>query len=275
MRINSSIAVVTGASGGIGRAVAVALAKAGASVALVGRRRPQLEEVELELAELGRRALVVVCDVTDSEAVAAAHQRIATELGPVDILVHAAGFGVWKPFLDITPAEHRGMMETMYWGAVHWARAVLPSMRSRGHGHLVNVSAGSGRFALPITSGFSAAAFALTGFSEALYRETLGTGVGVSCVHPGSVRTAFWDETRIPRAGIPPLVRLAPKISPAAVARAVLLCIRFRLAGRTLPLFVAFLARANAIWVRLGDLLLWRWFVPVAVGLVTLKLLFL
>ena len=100
-------------------------------------------------------------------------------------------------------------------------------------------------------------------------------GVAVVILHPGSVRTEFWDEARIPPAGVPPLVRLAPKIPPAAVARAVLWCIRLRMASRTLPFFVAFLARANALWARLGDLLLWRWFVPVALGLVTLKLLFL
>jgi len=273
MRIKGNVAVVTGASGGIGRAVAIGLAHAGATVALVGRRSAALAAVAEAIRVRGGRAVVEACDVTDAEAVAATYARVAAALGPPTILVHAAGVGVWKPFLEITPAEHRAMMDTMYWGAVHWIRAVLPGMRERGRGHVVNVSAGSGRCALAVTSGYSAAAFALAGLSEALHRETLGTGVGISCVHPGSVRTGFWNDANIPTASLPPLVRFAPKLSPEAVARQIRLCIRLRLASRTFPVFVAFLARMNFLWIRLGDLLLWRWFLPVALALIGLRLL--
>jgi short-subunit dehydrogenase len=273
MRIKGSVAVVTGAGGGIGRATAVALGRAGAAVGLVGRSGPRLESVRAELEALGVRAVSAPCDVRDPTAVSAAHQAIATALGPVDLLVHAAGIGVWKPFLDVTVEEHRAMMDTMYWGGFHWARALLPGMRERRRGRLVFISAGSGRFAMPVTSGYSAAAFALTGFSEALHRELLGSGVGVSCLNPGSVRTGFWNDADIPPAGVPPLVRLAPRLSPAAVARNVLLCIRLGLASRTLPLFVALLARANALWIRLGDLILWRWFVPILAAILVVRVL--
>lgn len=270
MRIAGSVAIVTGASGGIGRAVALQLARHGADVALVARNRETLECVADEVRRLGRRALVLTADVTDAAAVASAYDCVVGELREPDILVNAAGFGVWKPFLEITDAEHHGMMAVMYWGAFHWVRAVLPGMRSRGRGHIVNISAGSGRVALPVTSGFSAAAFALSGFSEALHRELIGGPVGISCVHPGSVRTAFWDEQRIPAAGVPALVRLAPRLSPNAVARNVCYCIWLRIPSRTLPFFVAFLARVNALWLRLADLILWTWFFPlfaVALGL--------
>lgn len=262
MRIHGAVAVVTGASGGIGAATALALGRAGAAVALVARREAPLAAVRDRIAAAGGRAIVVPCDVTSASAVAAAHAAIAEAIGEPDILVNAAGYGVWKPFLTIAEADHRGMMDTMYWGSFAWCRQLLPGMRARGRGHVVNVAAASGRFALPVTSGYSAAAFALTGFSEALRREYLGTGVGISVVNPGSVATAFWSEARTPRAGLPPLVRYAPKLRPQAVARAILLCIRLRLAGRTLPVFVALFARVNALWTRLGDLLLWRWFFP-------------
>lgn len=273
MRISGSRAVVTGASSGIGRAVALRLARLGADVALVARRAAALEAVAVDARRYGKRVLVVPCDVSDPAAVARAHQIVETELGPPDILVNAAGFGVWKPFLEITADEHAGMMNVMYWGAFHWIRAALPGMFACRRGHVVNISAGSGRFALPVTSGFSAAAFALSGLSEALHRELLGRSVGVSCVHPGSVRTAFWNEGNLPSKTIPALVRFTPKLSPEAVARNVCYCIWLRLPTRTLPVFVAFLARANALWIRLGDLILWKWFVPLLIALVVLRLL--
>jgi NAD(P)-dependent dehydrogenase (short-subunit alcohol dehydrogenase family) len=274
MRISGRLAVVTGASSGIGRAVALHLARAGADVALVARREAALEAVAVDVRQLGRRALVVVCDVTDAAAVDQAFQMIGEQFGAPDILVNAAGFGVWKPFMDVSVAEHRGMMEVMYWGAFHWIRALLPEMMRQQRGHVVNLSAGSGRFALPVTSGYSAAAFAIAGLSEALHRELLGTPVGVSCVHPGSVRTEFWSEENTPASMIPPLVRYAPKLSADAVARNVCYCIRFGFPTRTLPIFVAFLARVNAVWMRLGDLVLWKWFVPLLLLLLVLRVLF-
>ena len=273
MRISGRRAVVTGASSGIGRAVALRLARFGADVALVARRVEALDSVASDAAQYGGRALVVPCDVSDAAAVLGAYSHINEKLGVPDILVNAAGFGIWKRFLDITTDEHVRMMTVMYWGAFHWIRAVLPDMIARGHGHVVNISAGSGRFALPVTSGYSAAAFALSGLSEALHREMLGTPIGVSCVHPGSVRTAFWNEDHTPRRSIPPLVRYAPKLSPDAVARNVCYCIWLRIPIRTLPIFVAFLARANAVWIRLGDLMLWKWFLPLLVGIVVLRVL--
>jgi short-subunit dehydrogenase len=273
MRIRGTTAVVTGASSGIGRAIALQLARMGANVALVARRTDVLEAVAREARASGHRVAVVTCDVTDAEAVARAVHEVDAALGPPDLLVNAAGFGVWKPFMDISSAEHQNMMEVMYWGAFRWIRALLPGMQSRRRGHIVNISAGSGRFALPTTSGFSAAAFALTGLSEALHRELLGQPVGVSCVHPGSVRTAFWDAERIPVGRIPALVRFSPKLSPEAVARNVVYCIWLRLPTRTLPAFVAFLDRANALSTRLGDLFLWNWFFPVLLALILLRVL--
>lgn len=144
-------------------------------------------------------------------------------------------------------------------------------MKKHGCGHIVNISSGAGKIAFSVTSGYSASKFALTGLSEALHRELLGTKLRVSCVHPGNMKTGFWNEDAIPRRGLPPLVRFAPMMSPEAVARNVGYCLWLGLPVRTLPVFVGLLTRANALWIRLGDLMLWKWFIP----LLILMLLFL
>lgn len=271
MRILGSVALVTGASDGIGREIALALARRGASVALVARRREALDEVAATIAARGGRALALPCDVADSGAVDAAVATAEHELGPVGILVNAAGLGIWRHFAEIPVDDHHRMMAVNYWGTFHTIRATLPGMRRRRGGAIVNVVAGSGKFALAVTSGFSASKFAVAGLTEALRRELAGSGVVVSGVFPGSVRTSFWRDDRIDRSALPPLVRWAPKLSPRAVARAVVLVIRLGLAERTLPIFVGVAARLNALWVRFGDLLFSRWLVPVGLGVVLLR----
>ena len=273
MRISGKVAVITGASGGLGRAAALALARHGAHVGLVARREDAIADVAREVARLGVKAHAVACDVTDPVAVARAFEGIRTELGEADILVNAAGVGIWKPFAEISDAQHRAMMEVNYWGSFHWIRAVLPGMRARRRGRIVNVASGAGKFALPVTSGYSASKFAVSGLSEALHRELLGSGVGVSCLCPGSIRTPFWNEEDTPARHIPPLVRYAPKLSPAAAARAICYCIWFGFPVWTSPVFVNALAKLNGLWLRLGDLLLWRWFLPALAALLAARIL--
>lgn len=273
MRIRGKTAVVTGASRGIGQAIALGLARAGADVVLVARSEDRLREVAGRVRDLGRKAHVVPCDVTDQDAVASAATRAGAAVGEVDILVNAAGIGVWKPFLEITPEEHEAMMATNYWGTFWWIRHVLPSMAKRGTGVVVNISSGAGKFGFGVTSGYSASKFAVTGLSEALYREYRSRGVRVCCLHPGSVRTDFWDPVTIRLSEIPPLVRFSPKISPAAVARNVRLVIWAGIPVRTFPVFLALLVRINALWIRAGDLVLWKWFVPVLVVGLLLRIL--
>lgn len=273
MRIKEKTALVTGASSGLGRAVAIKLAQRGAHVALIARREQVLSEVASVAQAFEGRVLVVPCDVSDPNQVSAAFHTILDQLGPPDILVNAAGIGIWKPFQAISAQEHRRMMEVNYWGAFNWIRCVLPKMLEQGRGRIVNISSGSGKIGFAATSGYSASKFALTGLSESLHRELLGTGVGVSCVHPGSIRTDFWNEQNIPKRHLPPLVRFAPKLSAAAVARHVCYCIRLGLPVRTLPAFVGLLVRANALWIRLGDLMLWKWFLPLLGGLLLFQIL--
>jgi len=273
MRIRGSVAVVTGASSGIGRATALALARRGAAVALVARDESALAEVAGEIRAAGGRALALPCDVADADAVESAAATIAGALGDPTLLVNCAGCAIWRPFAAIRPDEHRRMMEVNYWGTFHWIAALLPAMRRRRAGAIVNVVAGSAKLPLPVTSGFSAAKAAVGALGESLRRELAGSGVAVTGLFPGSVRTGFWSAETIDFRAVPPLVRFAPKLSANTVARQIVLAVRLGLAQRTPPFFLACASRADALWPRLGDLLLWRWFLPAAGGLLALRYL--
>lgn len=273
MRIRGRNAVITGASSGVGREIALDLARRGASVALVGRDEARLRDVAALIRELGSTAHVLVCDVQVPPAIARTARDAEAALGPIHILVNAAGVGFWRPFMDTTVDEHQAMMETNYWGTFWWIRRLLPGMADRRSGCIVNVSSGSGKIAFGVTGGYSASKFAVTGLSEALYREYRSRGVRVACVHPASVRTAFWSDARISLGKVPPLIRRSPKISARSVARNVRWMIRTGMPVRTLPVFLALMVRVNALWIRAGDLMLWRWFIPVLLLVLLLMVL--
>jgi len=273
MKIKGKTAIITGASRGVGKAVALKLAKYGVNLALVARERDKLKEVAGQAEKLGVKVLVVPCDITDSNQIKSVVQTVIQELGQVHILVNSAGFGVWKPFLEISDQEHQKMMETNYWGTYNFIRAILPSMLANKKGHIVNISSGTGKFALSVTSGYSASKFAVTGLSEALYRELRFTGVKVSCLHPGSIKTEFWNEQNTPKKYLPATIRLSPKISPEKVARAVCYCLWLGFSAYTFPVFVAILAKLNALWLRLGDIIMWKYFYPALAILIFILIL--
>jgi len=254
--------------------VALWLAKRGADIALVARRETLLQELAEQIQAMGRRALVVPADVGTREGVHDAFQTVVDNFGVPDILVNSAGIGTWKPFMVIGEAEHRAMMDVNYWGVFHWTRCVLPGMKERGRGHIVNVSSAAGKIGIAMTNGYSASKFAVTGLSESLHRELMGTGLRVSCVHPGSIKTDFLNEENMPSKLLSPLIRYSPKMSPAAAARQIGYCLWFGFPVRTFPIFVGLLTRVNALWIRFGDFMLWKWFYPVLALFLLLRYLF-
>ena len=192
-------AVVTGASSGIGRGLARALAERGARVALVARRRDRLEEVAEEIRSTGGEALVLSSDVGDAASVTAAASRVLEDWGAVDLLVNAAGYAKHNLFKDEQAAEAERMMEVNYFGVTRWIRALLPSMQARGWGWIVNVSSFAGKLGQPDEASYSASKFAVTGLSEGLAMELAPLGIHVMCVHPVLVRTEMFDEATLAR----------------------------------------------------------------------------
>jgi len=185
-------ALVTGASSGIGEALARELAQRGARVALIGRRRERLEAIATELARDGLHARAHPCDVRDPGAIARTAMEVRETLGEVDGLINGAGFGRHVLFIDQSTADIEEMMQTNYMGTVHWIKQVLPGMRERGTGWIVNVSSFAGRIGQADEVAYSASKFAVTGLSQGLSQELAPLGIHVLCVHPTLVQTEMF-----------------------------------------------------------------------------------
>lgn len=187
-------AAVTGASGDIGRAIAVALAAAGADVALLARRRERLEALAAELHAMGRRAAVVPVDVTDAEAVAGAAALSAEQLGPIDILVNNAGGARFlAPALEVAEGGWTKTVALNLTAPFLCAQAFGGPMIERGNGCIVNVGSVAGLRHLAGMSAYSSAKGGLFAQTRALAREWAPHGVRVNAVAPGYVATSGWD----------------------------------------------------------------------------------
>jgi short-subunit dehydrogenase len=205
--------IVTGASRGIGRAVAEAADHRGARVGVIARSEGDLREV---VAGLGDTARYAVADVADPEALAAAIAGLEAELGPTDVMVANAGIGAYGAFADLDAEEAERLVRVNVLGTVHALRAVVPGMVRRRRGHLVTIGSIAGRIGSPFEAIYSATKFAGVGLTEALAVELEPYGVGVSLVNPGPVATGFGAARGHP------YDRARPRPVPAAdVARAV------------------------------------------------------
>jgi 3-oxoacyl-[acyl-carrier protein] reductase len=180
--------VVTGASRGIGRAVAEAAAARGARLGLIARSEDDLREV---VAGLGEPARYAVADVADPDALATAIARLEAELGPPDVLVANAGIGAYGAFADLTAEEAERIVRVNVLGTVHALRAVVGGMIERRRGHIVTIGSIAGRIGSPFEAIYSATKFAGVGLTEALAVELEPYGIGVSLVNPGPVATDF------------------------------------------------------------------------------------
>lgn len=198
-------AVVTGASSGIGHALALRLARGGARVALVARRADRLEALARDIAAAGGEALVVTCDVGDRTDSLAAADRVLQRFGSVEILVNNAGYGHHRRFLDWDLDDIERMMQVNYLGAVYWTKALLPQMVTQRRGWLVFVASVAGKLGVPEESAYAASKFAMVGLAEALSYEVENAGVQVLTVCPGTIRTEFFDEEALRR--MPPVAR--------------------------------------------------------------------
>ncbi len=196
-------ALVTGASSGIGRCLALRFAREGARVALVARRESELETVAGEIREAGGEALVLPCDVADREQVESCTASVLHAFGGVEILVNNAGYGHHRTFLEWDLADMERLMRVNYFGTLYFTKNLLPQMLERRKGWLVFVSSVAGKIASPEEAAYAASKFAMEGLASALSIEVEDAGVHVFTVRPGVIRTPFFDEEALSR--MPPV----------------------------------------------------------------------
>lgn len=216
----SRIAVVTGASAGIGHAVALELASRGYDVALIARSGQRLEEVRAEVEGVGRNGMSLVADVADAAAVKQAIDTVVERWGSVDLLVSNAMVTVFSPLAQILPDEFARVTQVTYLGAVHATMAALPHMRERG-GTVLYVSSALAYRGIPLQSAYCGAKFALRGFVDSLRVELLHEGAPIRLVTaylPGVNTPQFdWARNKLPKRPQP----VGNVFQPEAVARAI------------------------------------------------------
>jgi 3-oxoacyl-[acyl-carrier protein] reductase len=189
MELKGRIVLVTGAGRGIGRAVALAFASEGARIALVGRTKKNLVDVQKELREAGAASAVLPGDVSDEGVVSRVVAACEQQLGPVDVLVNNAGVFVAAPVERLDTVVFDRILAVNLRGPFLMSRAVLPGMKARRRGHVVNVASTAGRRGFPGGGAYCASKFGLAGLSEAMMYEARTSDVRVSVVYPSTVAT--------------------------------------------------------------------------------------
>lgn len=222
------VAVVTGAASGIGRALAGALARRGAHLALVDVSEAGLAEAAGEVRGLGRKASIHVADVANRARMAALPEEVLQEHGRVSLLVNNAGVSVGGTFDEQSLEDLDWIVGINFWGVVHGCKFFLPHLRREREAHIVNLSSMFGIVGVPSQSSYCATKFAVRGLSEALWVELRDAGIGVTSVHPGGVRTnivrtsrALDPETRSRTVALFERFGMSPERAAERIVRAV------------------------------------------------------
>jgi NADP-dependent 3-hydroxy acid dehydrogenase YdfG len=239
------IAIITGASSGIGRATALALAEAGACIALVGRNEHHLHEVAAAVRSLGGEAITLPADITRQDQVNLFVKKTLEQWGRVDILVSNAGQYIRAPVEEMSLGSLEQSMAVNFYGHVYAIQAVLPTMLHQKSGQILLVSSMDAKKGLPNDAPYVSAKFALSGFGEVLRQEVRGRGVAVTTIFPGRVDTPMIANLKVPW--------ISAKVSPEVVANAIVSAAKRRPAEVILPFQARLLYLLNVVAPRLAD----------------------
>jgi NAD(P)-dependent dehydrogenase (short-subunit alcohol dehydrogenase family) len=189
--------LITGAASGIGRATALEFAREGADPLIVSDINVKgLEETAARIEEMGRRPVVLPCDVSDYDAVQGMIERALGEAGGIDVLVNVAGTAIISPLEQMTMEEWKHVVGVDLFGSLHTVHCIYPHMLKRESGHIVNIASVAGLLALhPYNAPYYLSKFGTVGFTEALMLEASTHGIGVTCICPGGVKTPIYDDS--------------------------------------------------------------------------------
>jgi len=193
MKLQGKVALVTGASSGIGAEIARSLAREGAKVALAARNEKKLQEVAASLGDRSR-TLVVPADISQESDVREMVERTVRQLGRIDILINNAGFGVFKPLTDISVEEFDNVIGVNLRGTFLCLKHTLPLMYEQGHGCVVTISSLAGKHGFAGGGAYCASKFGVNGLAESAFHEARSQNVRIITISPGSVDTNFFDE---------------------------------------------------------------------------------
>ena len=196
----NKVVLITGASAGIGKGIALELASRGANLGLLARREELLNEIVSAARSRNVKAVAASADVRDAKAVREAADRFRNELGPIDVLIANAGIGTSDHATRLTPEHAEKVIGINVLGAINSVAAVLPEMVERGHGRLVAISSLAAYRGLAKSAAYCASKAALTAYFESLRIDLRHTGVGVTIIHPGFIKTALTSgrEAKMP-----------------------------------------------------------------------------
>ena len=195
--LENQVVLITGGSRGLGLALAHEFARAGCRLAICALDNEELERARLDLQKQGAQALTMQCDVSDQDQVKTMIETVSQHYGGVDILVNNAGIITAGPLENMELQDFEEAMQVMFWGTVYASLAVLPQMRQRRNGRIVNISSIGGKVALPHLLPYSSAKFAIVGFSSGLHAEVARDGISVTTVCPGLMRTGSYVNVNV------------------------------------------------------------------------------
>ena len=229
MDYSGKVIIVTGASSGIGRQIALDFARRGARLVISARRAERLKQVTRECEALGAEVEAMVGDLAERAFAESMVARALERFGRLDVLVNNAGVPKHKQFYDVTPEDVDYTMRVNFMAPAYLPLAAISPMLRQGEGYIVNISSGAGRMPPPRETVYAASKFALTGFSEGLALDLAGSNIHVAVIHVGPIETEIWDKAESP-------VAYAGRKYPASIiSQAVFKCIEKRRHELTVP----------------------------------------
>ena len=248
MMIQGKLALITGASSGIGEATAKAIAQQGGKVILVARSAAELARVGGEIREAGGQADWFAVDLSQAQAVVGVADSVVRTNGVPDILVNNAGAGRWLTIEETEAAELEQMMALPYFAAFNLTRELLPRMRQRGSGHVVNVTSVAAKLVWPGAAGYAAARAAMSTWSKALAAETYGSGIQVTLAMFGKVASPFWSHNPGSVERLPKVNAYLPTLTTTQVAASIVRAIQEKRETIVLPRVFRLLFLVNALF---------------------------
>ncbi len=195
-RLDDTVAMITGASRGIGLAIARAYADEGASLCLVATDRARLAEVEASLGVPAQRTMALAVDVTDRDACFSAIEQVVQRFGRLDTLVNNAGIYKSRTFLDYSAQDFQRLLDVNLFGVIHLMQAALPRMQSRGYGRIVNIASTAGKWGSRNQSAYNVSKHAVVGLTRCVALEAAASGVTVNAICPGFVQTDMVENLK-------------------------------------------------------------------------------